>query len=402
MTVGHARCRPSVAAALLLGVAAALLLGIASSPLGESVVHRRRGSETTLFECVANVTRTYFDRRTVYLYFDDRRTDAEYAATVDAFAEAVQSPKVVVPYSSLTAEGRRRWRADDAFAFLADDHMYTQLMDVTRQSHFVAVWTRRESMNGIRRVFRDFWGRSKLVNVIGLVPVGGGGDDDDDDDGATAAAVNAYTYRPFSSYGCGKLGRPYLLDRWERGSFRAGGARLFSYGPKTGNMLGCPLRCVGNEHPPDTVLQYDRRADRWTTSGVGGKVLEIVARHMNFTPVITSPKGDMTEKYSWYDSARVLDNITATLNADGADLAFGWYSYAMHREYNMTLAKTTSVDCLGWAVPYRAGPSPRSWTNYVNEFDRPGWLLFGSMFVVVVGQCTTLWTLDKQTYPLLI
>lgn len=370
----------SVVAALLLVIASFAVGRLSSSSLVEGL-RRRSGAEAALSKCLANVTRTYFDRRTVYLYFDDERTDAEYVATVDALAGAVQSPKVVVPYSSLAAGGgRRRTRANDAFAFLADDRMYTRLMDVTRQSHFVAVWTRRESMNGIRQVFRDFWGLGKLVNVVGLVP--------DDDD-----AVNAYTYRPFSKYGCAKLGRPYLLDRWELGSFRsAGGRHLFSYGPKTGNMLGCPVQCVGNEHPPDTVLRYDRRADRWTTSGVGGKVLEIVARHMNFTPVITSPKGDATEKYSWHDSARTLDNITAMLNAGGVDLAFGWYSYAMHREYNMTLAKTTSVDCLGWAVPYRAGPRPRSWTNYVNEFDRLGWLLFGSIFVVVVGQST----LDKR------
>jgi len=56
------------------------------------------GYTAELFDCLANVTRTYFDRRTVYMYFQ-RSGTAEYAAAVDAFAMAVQSPKVIVPYT---------------------------------------------------------------------------------------------------------------------------------------------------------------------------------------------------------------------------------------------------------------------------------------------------------------
>lgn len=335
----------------------------------ENVMFGQNGSASELFNCLANVTQTYFDRRTIYLNFDESRrvAMADYTITVDAFSRAVQSPKVIMPYALLASEVQQ---VKGAFAFLAEDRLYAQLLNSTQQSHFVAVWTRPTTMNDIRRVFRDFWGTGKHVNVIGLVAL---------DDGAT---VKAYTYQPFTSYGCGKLGRPLLLDRWQNGAFRSG-VDLFSYKPKTGNMRGCPLVCVGNEHPPDTVLWHDQY--RWTTSGVGGEVLQIVAQHMNFTPVITSPKGDQREMYSWYNNADVLNNITAMLNAEEADLAFGWYSYATHDEYNTRLAKTTSIDCLGWAVPYRAGPPPRSWTNYANEFDRLSWLFIGFMFIVVVG-----------------
>lgn len=336
-----------------------------------AVVYHHKGFATELFDCVSNVTRTYFDRRTVYLYFNDKNGTAEYTAVVDTMAKAVQSPKVVVPYSSYAADTQQITK--DAYAFIAEDKQHVRLLNVTQQSYFVAVWTRRTTMNSIRRVFRDFWGNGKHVNVVGLMA---------EDDGV----VNAYSYRPFTSYGCGKLGRPFLLDRWERGAFRSG-VDLFSHKPKTGDMRGCPLQCVGNEHPPDTVVRHDPN-DGWTTSGVGGRVLEIVARYMNFTPVITSPKGDLNETYSWYNSADVLYNITAMLYAEEADLAFGWFTHATHdNEFNTKLAKTTSIDCLGWAVPYRAGSPPRSWTNYVNEFDRLGWLFIGTMFVVVVGEC---------------
>lgn len=359
------------AAAGLTSLADAVLMSVVTAQ------NSSNGYTAELFDCLANVTRTYFDRRTVYMYFRQSET-AEYAAAVDAFAMAVQSPKVIVPYSSFNAHASPQQPSrGDVFAFLAEDMLYTQLLTAKQRSHFVVVWTRQMPMNNIRHIFRHFWDTGKHVNVIGLVRMDGGG-------------VNAYTYRPFSNYGCNKLGRPFLLDRWVDGRFQLG-TDLFSGMPKTGNMLGCPLWCAGNEHPPDTVLRPGDGTPQqplWTTSGVGGKVLEIVARHMNFTPVIISPKGDVSEMYSWYNSAEVLDNITAMLDSEEADLAFGWYSYATHNSTyntNTELARTTSIDCLGWAVPYRAGPPPQPWTNYVYEFDKIGWIFIGSMFVIVVG-----------------
>lgn len=320
-----------------------------------------------LFNCLSNVTRTYFDRQTIYLYYNELGT-TDNMATVDSFAKAVQSPKVIIPYSSFANAQQTK----GVFVFLAEeDRLYRQLLNITQQNYFVFVWTKKISMNDIRQVFRDFWTYGKHINVIGLTIMDNGN-------------INVYTYRPFSHYGCSKLGRPFLLDLWKNRKFQMG-VNLFSHNSKMGDMRGCPLKCVGNEHPPDTVIKFDRHG--WTISGVSGKVLEIIAKYMNFMPVITSAKGNLSEMYSWYNSADTLDNITAMLYLEEADLAFGWYSYAMHNnnEYNTELAKTTSVDCLGWAVPYRAGPPPASWTNYVYEFDQIGWLFIGSMIIVVVG-----------------
>lgn len=330
-------------------------------------------STTELFNCLSNVTRTYFDRRTIYLHLNALNSNA---AIVDSFAKAVQSPKVIMPYSSLFDNSSSQQQLKGVFVFLAEDGLYKQLLNFTQRSYFVAVWTKKASMYNVRQVFRDFWANGKHLNVVGLVAMDNG-------------IVNAYTYRPFSHYGCGKLGRPYLLDQWANAAFQTW-VDLFSYKSKTGNMRSCPIKCVGNEHPPDAVMRSGRYG--YTVLGVGGKMLEIVASRMNFTPVITSTKSNsnLTEAYSWYSSSDVLDDITAMLYAEEVDLAFGWYSYATrsNNEYNTELAKTTSIDCLGWAVPYRAGPPPRSWTNYVNEFDQFGWLFIGSMFVVVTGYWT--------------
>lgn len=323
----------------------------------------QNGFTAELLNCLSKITRTYFDRHTIYLCFNEEVNTVDF----DSFANGVKSPKVIMPYSSIT----EMKSVKGVHLFLAEDGLYTKLLNTVQQSYFVAVWTRHQPMNNIRRVFRDFWGNGKHVNIIGLMVT---------DD----RSVDVFTYMPFSYYGCSKLGRPYHLDHWENGTFQSS-VNLFSHKPKIGNMLGCPLKCVGNEHPPDTVMRFN--GQHWTTSGVGGKVLEIVAKYMNFTPVITSPKSiNLSEMYSWYNSGDVLDKITSMLYTDEADLAFGWYSYAMYNnEYNTELAKTTSVDCLGWAVPYRAGPSPQPWTNYVYEFDRIGWMFIGSMFIIAVG-----------------
>lgn len=335
------------------------------SPFIGSRMHQN-SSTNKLFDCLSNITRTYFDRRTIYMYFNKSGT-ADYTAAVDSFTRAVQTPKIIMPYTSFNVVQQTK----GVFAFLAEDDLYIELLNITHQSHFVAVWTKQLSMNDVRRVFRDFWGKGKHINIIGLLMM---------DDGT----VNVYTYRPFSNYGCSKLGRPFLLDYWKNDTFWKG-VDLFSNKLKTGNMLGCPIKCVGNEQPPDIVMRQNI-GQQWTTSGLGGKMLEIVAKYMNFTPVITSPKGDMNEMYSWYYSADVLNNITAMLYNDEVDLAFGWYSYTtLNHDYTTELAKSTSVDCLGWAVPYRAGPRPQPWTNYVYEFDKFGWMFIGSIFVVVVG-----------------
>lgn len=323
-------------------------------------------STTELFNCLSNITRTYFDRQTIYLYINKLGIKGN-TVIIDSFAKAVQSPKVIMPYS-LFADAQQ---IKGVFVFLAEeDHLYRQLLNITQQNYFVVVWTKEISMNNIRQVFQDFWANGKHINVIGLLTMIDG-------------SINVYTYRPFSNYGCSKLGHPFLLDHWENGKFQMG-VNLLSHKSKTGNMRGCSLKCVGNEYPPDSVMKFD--GHRWTMSGVGGKVLEIVAKYMNFVPVIMSAKGNLSDRYSWYHSADMLDNITAMLYSDEADLAFGWYSYATHNnQFNTELAKTTSIDCLGWAVPYRAGLPPASWTNYVYEFDQIGWLFIGSMFVVVVG-----------------
>lgn len=336
-------------------------------PLLDVLTMYDNSSTTELFNCLSNVTRTYFDRQTIYFSFNELGT-VDNTVTIDSFAKAVQSPKVIMPYSSFADAQQIK----GVFVFLAEeDHLYRQLLNITQQNYFVVVWTKEIPMNNIRQVFRDFWVNGKHINVIGLVTMIDG-------------SVNVYTYRPFSNYGCSKLGRPFLLDHWENGKFKTG-VNLLSHKSKTGNMRECPLKCIGNEQPPDSIIKFDGHG--WTTSGVGGKVLEIVAKHMNFVPVITSVKGNQSDRYSWYNSADMLDNITAMLYSEEVDLAFGWYSYATHNnnEFNTELAKTTSIDCLGWAVPYRAGLPPASWTNYVYEFDQVGWLFIGSMFVVVVG-----------------
>lgn len=332
----------------------------------------RDNSFAEIFACLSNVTRTYFDRHTTYLYFDKSRDAA------DLFTKAVQSPKMLM-YNEFTEV-----KVKSAFAFIAEDGIHTQLLNTTAQSYFIAVWkTVSPKMNDIGKLMKHFWIHGKRINVVALMLT-------------EHRTVNAYTYRPFSGYGCGELGTPYLIDQWINGSFLTG-ADLFSFRVKTDNMHACHLKCVGNEHPPDSIMRTDGR--RLFMDGAGIKVLEIVAGHMNFTPSFVTASPYTGQMYNWHYSADELDNITVMLNNEHVDLAFGWYSYATHNERNAELARTTSIDCFGWAVPYRAGPSPPPWTNYAYEFDRTSWAFIAFIFLVVTGQCNEVLPFDVFQKP---
>lgn len=68
------------------------------------------------------------------------------------------------------------------------------------------------------------------------------------------------------------------------------------------------------------------------------------------------------------------------------DLAFGWFSYAdPYLNPGLRLGRSTTIDCFGWGVPWRAGASPSSWTNYVNEFSVGTWTCVIVAFIMFVA-----------------
>ncbi|XP_050525487.1 uncharacterized protein LOC126896598 [Daktulosphaira vitifoliae] len=257
---------------------------------------------------------------------------------LDLFSKSVQSPKILMPF--LLANNKSK----NVYVFFAEDEIHSQLINVTPKSFFIALWkTKAPQMSNIRKLLRHFW---------------------------------------TNEYGCNKLGRPYLLDQWINNSFQSDND-LFSFKVKTSNMHGCHLKCFGNEHPPDSIVHND--GYQRSIEGAGIKVLEIVAKHMNFTPFIILTTNKSNEPFNWFNSAEMLDNITSTLQNDDVDLAFGWFTYAYNNNNNIELARTTSIDCFGWAIPYRAGPMPPLWTNYVYEFDRISWSFIAMIFILVSG-----------------
>lgn len=68
------------------------------------------------------------------------------------------------------------------------------------------------------------------------------------------------------------------------------------------------------------------------------------------------------------------------------DLAFGWFSAAdPYLDPGLILGRPTSIDCFGLGVPWRAGKSPATWTNYVNEFSLGTWACAILVFVMFVA-----------------
>uniref|UniRef100_A0A8D8QZA5 Ionotropic glutamate receptor C-terminal domain-containing protein n=1 Tax=Cacopsylla melanoneura TaxID=428564 RepID=A0A8D8QZA5_9HEMI len=72
------------------------------------------------------------------------------------------------------------------------------------------------------------------------------------------------------------------------------------------------------------------------------------------------------------------------------DLALGWFSYAdPYLHPGLRLGRTTSIDCFGWGVPWRAGKSPSTWANYVSEFSLGTWtcVIFVNIMFVATLYC---------------
>lgn len=251
--------------------------------------------------------------------------------------------------------------------FPAGQMNYEKLLNARNydKSKFLIVWTRSNvTARDMQLLFEQFWAYQH-INVVTLVN------------------EKVYTYLPYTENNCGTVSEPVLLDTWD-GRKRAfvRNADLFSLRTKVRDLRGCAVKTIGNHQPPDNIMRYD--GHEWSASGVGGKMLEIVSAHLNFTPLVIST--NITPEHTWYYFYEELKALSETLYRKEADLAFGWFSYSSIEIHNLELtvrlARVSSIDCFGWAVPYRAGRRPPNSAYYTYEFGTVTWCLVGATFLV--------------------
>lgn len=240
------------------------------------------------------------------------------------------------------------------------------------ESKFLLVWTEPVRQQYIVKVFEQFW-RDRRMNVVALSKQKHGHD------------LKFHSFSPFTEDKCGSVGRPVLINVWNRttGEFILP-SNLFAN--EKLNFKGCSLNVITNNQPPDSFVRFDGKYGQWRAAGVGNKILKVAEKYFNFTSIISTSDLYVNLNHTWYYSSQELNRICDAVNNEQADLAIGWYSYASIEMDNLDsrveLGRVSSIDCFGWAVPYRAGARPPNLSYFTEEFEPRTWCLILVTFVV--------------------
>ncbi len=252
------------------------------------------------------------------------------------------------------------------------------------KSKFLLVWPKVSTQNELKEVFAEFW-HHNYPNVIGLMDVGSG-------------RFEFYSFSPYGENKCSSVGEPFVLDEWSWNVTSEKFVRQHRHQQdlfprRIRNFGGCPLKVIGNHQPPDNVMELVN--GEWRADGVGSKVLEMARQYLNFTSIIvpTARANTTNLEHMWYYFDEELRSITEAVHTRKVNFAFGWYSYVSiaidHLDLTMELGRVSSIDCFGWAVPYRAGKKPPNYSLYVCEFEIVTW---GLVIITLCAMCVVFYT----------
>ncbi|XP_052871111.1 uncharacterized protein LOC128276692, partial [Anopheles cruzii] len=141
----------------------------------------------------------------------------------------------------------------------------------------------------IQRTLRELW-NLRIHNV--LIGLSGSAD------AGSASRIDLYTYRPYGADGCCECIRPRVVDRCVNGRLQqhreqqagaANGSSQALYVRFERNFYGCPLRISSFVRVPFMQFAAAGDAGRPQLSGIEGKLLELLAVKLNFTPIIVQP-----------------------------------------------------------------------------------------------------------------
>lgn len=232
------------------------------------------------------------------------------------------------------------------------------------RSKFLLVWQNYADTQAVTSLFDDFW-YHHYINVVAMVKV----------ESNDSSSFNFYTFDPYSVGKCGVVSKPYIITEWNWRSERFSSTKAW-FPRKLRDLAGCPLVAIGIHQPPDNIMHYN---GTWRAKGVGNKILRVAEQYVNFSSIIVGAQLNVSLDHLWYYFELEITEIFKAVEEETADFAFGWYSYANMeiKNFDLTfeLGRVSSIDCFGWAVPYRAGHKPPNITYYVNEFNGGTWVL---------------------------
>lgn len=249
------------------------------------------------------------------------------------------------------------------------------------RSKFLLVWLNNTNLEAISSIFDDFWFH-QYINVVAMVKA----------ESNNSSSFNFYTFDPYSVGKCGAVSKPYIISEWNWKTEQFSGQKAW-FPRKLRNLAGCPLIAIGIHQPPDNIMHYN---GTWRAKGVGNKILRIAEQYVNFSSIIIGVQMNVSLDHSWYYYELEMTNIFKSVEEKKADFAFGWYSYAnmeiKNFDWTFELGRVSSIDCFGWAVPYRAGSKPPNITYYVNEFNFVTW----GLIFLVLSLCSVLFHMTSR------
>lgn len=202
------------------------------------------------------------------------------------------------------------------------------------------MWPLGSATSRLKSFISQFW-QFKLVNVVVLV--------------TTNRSITIFGYNPYLEYSC-NLPKIIEIDRCNirQGSF-VNSNNLFPLAETLTNLNKCKLYCFVKNRPPDSLVRR-KEDETWELDGVGGKLMEIVQKRINFTAVIQTPELTVTADKYGYDISRGFPELVANLlNNLTVDFAFGIYSHIIYDNPTTEFAASAVSECYGWAVPAHSG-----------------------------------------------
>lgn len=103
-----------------------------------------------------------------------------------------------------------------------------------------------------------------------------------------------YTYFPFTKHICAQV-VPTIFNYFDGSSFQY---KNILFSDKTENFYGCPITVVTLNEPPHMILTKHKNGT-YSADGIDGILLKVLAKKLNFTPVVMEPLDDTRKGFAF-------------------------------------------------------------------------------------------------------
>jgi hypothetical protein len=175
---------------------------------------------------------------------------------------------------------------------------------------FILFRAYRNLEKNISLIFRICW-RDQLFNVLLF-------DIQTDIRLTTLENISAYLYSPFSQYTKTTTMIPLSSNSYKNSVCKYNRKSLFFNGLR--DLHGYTLRVSMFDQPPKSIMKIREDNKTYSVEGEDGVLLSVLAKHMNFTPMVTIPKDNLDMGFRRSDGT--VTGSTGDMVYNRADISF--------------------------------------------------------------------------------